>query len=74
MHIDAVTVTCLNTATVTRVDYITADPVFRCQDFGFEAQPGDVVIMCWAMGRPNNDFVAADNSRFVSLPYGYFHT
>ncbi len=45
MHIDAVTVTCLNTATGTRIDYITADPVFRCQDFGFEAQPDDVVII-----------------------------
>lgn len=45
MHIDAITVTCLNATTGARADYITVEPIFHCRDFGFEAQPGDVVII-----------------------------
>lgn len=45
MHIDALTVTCLNATTGARADYITVDPVFSCKDFGFPSQPGDQVII-----------------------------
>ncbi len=45
MHIDALTVTCLNATTGARADYITIDSVFSCKDFGFPSQPGDQVII-----------------------------